>query len=310
MIAWLRAITPNRDCAVRVASIKSYPIVSTATLASARDQHDEGECPRLMHPLEEERLTTQNSKAMNETRINAPVDDRSSRAAPKTLPENEPLEMDDRFAEALRGFGPPGILAVLVIFAGNLIVVPLSAVLVLVWAKLSRTPWREIGYVRPRSWIGGLVVGIGFGVLLKFLMKMIVMPLLGADPINQTYHYLAGNPRAALSFIYAVTIGAGFGEETFFRGYLFERLGKLVGKSLGAKVVTVLITSVFFGSLHYQQGLAGVEQATIVGLVFGTTFAVTGRIWMLMCAHAAFDLTALAMIYWDLESAVAHFVFK
>jgi hypothetical protein len=27
-------------------------------------------------------------------------------------------------------------------------------------------------------------------------------------------------------------------------------------------------------------------------------------------AHAAFDLTALAMIYWNLESKVAHLVFK
>ena len=264
----------------------------------------------FIHPLEGETLTTQNSKAMNETQISALVDDGSSQTALSTSTENGDPEKNDRFAEALRGFGPLGILAVLVIFAGNLIVVPLSAVLVLVWSKLSRTPWREIGYVRPRSWIGGLAVGIGFGVALKFLMKMIVMPLLGADPINQTFHYLAGNPTAAVSYIYAVTIGAGFGEETFFRGYLFERLGKLFGLSVGAKVATVLITSVFFGSLHYQQGLAGVQQATIVGLVFGTIFAVTGRIWMLMCAHAAFDLTALAMIYWDLESAVAHFVFK
>ena len=59
-----------------------------------------------------------------------------------------------------------------------------------------------------------------------------------------------------------------------------------------------------------MQGLTGAEQATIVGLVFGTIFAVTGRIWMLMFAHAAFDLTALAMIYWNLETRVARIVFK
>jgi membrane protease YdiL (CAAX protease family) len=57
-------------------------------------------------------------------------------------------------------------------------------------------------------------------------------------------------------------------------------------------------------------GLAGAQQATITGLVFGTIFAATGRLWMLMCAHAAFDLVALALIYWNLESDVAHLVFK
>lgn len=28
-----------------------------------------------------------------------------------------------------------------------------------------------------------------------------------------------------------------------------------------------------------------------------------------MIAHAAFDLTAVAIIYWNLESAVAHIIF-
>ena len=73
----------------------------------------------------------------------------------------------------------------------------------------------------------------------------------------------------------------------------------------------MLLTSVWFGVGHYSlQGLAGVEQATIFGLLFGTIFAVTGRIWMLIIAHAAFDLTALAMIYWNLESKVAHLIFE
>ena len=218
---------------------------------------------------------------------------------------------DDRFVAALRGFGPLGIFAILVILAGNLVALPLSALLVLVWARWSRTPWREIGFVMPSSWMRTAVVGIAFGVAFKFLMKMIVMPLLGADPINQAYHYLAGNQAALPGLLFAVIVGAGFGEETVFRGYMFERLGKLFGSGVGAKVAIVLLTATLFGMAHYSvQGLAGAEQATIVGLVYGTIFAVTGRIWMLMIAHAAFDVTAVAMIYWNLESAVAHFVFK
>jgi hypothetical protein len=216
----------------------------------------------------------------------------------------------DRFAAELRGFGPLGILAVLIIAAGQ-IVAPLSAVLVLVWRRLSRTPWREIGYVRPKSWIGTLVVGLAFGIAFKLLMKAIVMPLLGANPMNQAYHYLAGNPAALPAAVWTMIVVGGFGEETVFRGYMFERLGKLLGRSPSAKTATVLVTTALFASLHYfDQGQAGAQQATITGLVFGTVFAVTGRIWMLMCAHAAFDLTAVAIIYWNLESAVAHLIFK
>jgi len=199
----------------------------------------------------------------------------------------------------------------LAVLAGNGVVAPLSGVFVLVWAWRSRTPWSEIGYVRPKSWIASLLIGVVFGAAFKLLMKAIVMPLLGADPINQAYHYLAGNDAALPGMLFAILAGAGFGEETVFRGYFFERLGKLLGTSLAAKVTIVLLTGAAFGLVHYPgQGLAGVEQATIVGLVFGTIFAKTGRLWMLMCAHAAFDLTALGMIYWSLEADVAQLVFR
>ncbi len=218
---------------------------------------------------------------------------------------------DDPIAAGLRGFGPLGILAILIILAGNAVVVPLSAVLVLVWARLSRTPWREIGYVRPRSWIVTLAAGLVFGASFKLLMKAIVMPLFGAPPINQAFHYLVGNTAALPAILFAVIIGAGFGEETVFRGWSFERLGKLFGSGVWAKSSIVLLTTAWFGWDHYAlQGLAGVQQATIVGLVFGTIFAITGRIWLLIIAHAAFDFMAVAIIYWDLESAVAHFFFK
>ena len=216
----------------------------------------------------------------------------------------------DRVAAELRGFGPLGILAMLVIAASQ-IAAPLSAVLVLLWTAASRTPWREIGYVRPTSWTRGLAVGIVFGVSLKFLMKAAVMPLLGANPTNQAYHFLVGNPAALPGMILTMLVVAGFGEETFFRGYLFERLGKLLGQGRAATIVTVLLTSAVFASLHYfDQGLAGVEQAVITGLLFGTIFAISGRLWMLMCAHAAFDLTAVGLIYLNLETSVAHLIFK
>jgi membrane protease YdiL (CAAX protease family) len=217
----------------------------------------------------------------------------------------------DRFAADLRGFGPLGNLAILVILAGSLVGPPLSAVLVLAWASRSGTPWREIGYARPRSWIGGLAIGSVFGSAFKLVMKAVVMPLLGAEPINQAYHYLAGNRAAIPGALFAMIVTAGFGEETLFRGYMFERLGKLFGGGVGAKAAIVLLTAGLFGVAHYHdQGLAGAGQATITGLVFGTIFAVTGRIWMLICAHAMFDLVAYAIIYWNLESAVAHLVFK
>jgi membrane protease YdiL (CAAX protease family) len=220
-----------------------------------------------------------------------------------------------RLAADLRGFGPLGILALLVILlAGNVIVggvvVPIGGILVLVWVRWSQTPWREIGYARPKSWIGGLVAGLAFGFVFKLVMKAVVMPLLGAPEINTAYHYLAGN-RAMLPAAMLGMVAAGFGEETVFRGFLFERFFKLFGTGAGAEASIVVLSAAVFSAGHYVNlGLAGVEQAIFTGLVFGTIFALTGRIWMLIWAHAGFDLAALAIIYLNLESDVAHLIFK
>jgi len=226
-------------------------------------------------------------------------------------PEVDSVTAADGLAARLRGFGPIGILAILIILAGNFIIAPLSAILVLIWTKISQTPWREIGYVRPRSWPKTIVTGIVVGVTLKFIMKALVMPLLGAPPINQAYQWVTGNTAVIPLMLYTMIVTAGFGEETFYRGWMFERLGKLLGHSRAAKSAIVLITSILFASVHYpEQGIPGVEQAFLTGLIFASIFAVTGRIFLLMVMHAAFDLTAVWMIYYALETRIAHFIFK
>jgi len=206
---------------------------------------------------------------------------------------------------ALRGFGPLGLAAILVILAGNFLFAPLSAVLVLLWAYAAQTPWHELGFVRPKSWTRGIVIGAFFGAVFKLVMKAIVMPLLGAPAVNAHYHFLTGNTAALPGMIPTLIVVAGFGEETVYRGYMFERLGKLLGSSRRAKIAIVLITTSLFAAAHYpDQGIPGVEQAVFTGLAFGGIFAVTGELFMLMVAHATFDLVALALIYWNVEAKV------
>jgi len=88
----------------------------------------------------------------------------------------------------------------------------------LAWAKLSRTPFRDLGFVRPKGWLIILLIGISLGVAFKIIMKAAVMPLLGAPSVNQAYHFLVGNKAALPGILFTLTISAGFGEETVFRG--------------------------------------------------------------------------------------------
>jgi len=219
--------------------------------------------------------------------------------------------MNHDTALRLRGFGPIGVLAILAIFAASVAGIAVSAVLVLAWASLSDTPLRNLGFKAPRSWIVTIAGGAIFGIVFKLVAKIIVMPLLGAPDLNASYHYLVGNADALPWIIATVLVSAGFGEELFFRGYLFERLGTLLGTGKFAVAGTVLVSTVLFALAHYRdQGLPGVEQATMTGLVFGGIYAWRRQIWFPMVAHAAFDLAAIAIIYGNWEGALARLVFR
>ena len=217
----------------------------------------------------------------------------------------------DSHAAELRGFGPWGLVAMAIVVGGALLGGWAGGALVLLWAYRSRTPWREIGLARPRSWFLTALAGLLVGGVFKLFGKSVLSPLMGVAPVNQTYHYLVGNTAALPGIVFFILVSAALGEEIFYRGYLFERLGKWWGKSVPAKLATVVVTTILFGLAHLaDQGRDGALQAMITGLVFGTIYAATGRLWFVMFAHAGFDLTAVAIIYGNLETRVAHLFFR
>jgi len=163
----------------------------------------------------------------------------------------------------------------------------------------------------PRHPAAALPAGLAVGIALKLVVKSIAMPLLAAPEMNAPYHYLVRNAAALPWLIFTVLASASFGEEVFFRGYLFERFGHLFGGGRIALFATVVISAALFASFHYHdQGLPGVEQASMTGLVLGALYAWRKQLWLPMMVHAGYDLAALAIIYFDWERAVAHLVFR
>ncbi len=219
-------------------------------------------------------------------------------------------ELASDWRSGLAGSGPLGVLAFVVVLLATVTLSPLvGSVLVLIWVRLARLRYAEIGFVRPRSWGAVVFYGVLSGVALKLLMKAIVLPLTGAEAVNQRFHFIQGNPAAALGLA-AYAFIAAFTEETLFRGYLFERVGAWLGRNRLGAAVALVFSSALFGILHFQQGALGVTNATIVGLVSGAIYlANKRRLALLMVLHATFDLVSMAIIYFGLEETIGSAIF-
>ncbi|MDH4057649.1 MAG: CPBP family intramembrane metalloprotease [Cyclobacteriaceae bacterium] len=220
--------------------------------------------------------------------------------------------MKEKLKGALAGMGAPGILFALVTLFITVLLQPLGAAIVLWWRNFCKVPFREIGFRRPPNifiMIGG---GILAGVALKLFTKAVVMRLLGDDSlINVHFQYLYQNPTAALQFVFLIVFFAGFCEEIVFRGFLFQRLIKVLGNSTTSLVFVVIISSVLFGIPHLRQEFYGIVHATIVGLTFGTLYLVSKKnLWLLIVTHSFYDLFSLLLIYNGWERQVSTLIFQ
>jgi membrane protease YdiL (CAAX protease family) len=199
-----------------------------------------------------------------------------------------------------------GVLLVLV-FARILHVFPFSSiayafVFVLVSLFLRRIGLTGIGLTLPKSSRRILLLGIGSGILLQFLSLHVIEPLLakltGHLPDLSQFSALKGNTQFLLMWLAISWTVAAFGEEIVYRGYFMNRLTDLIGKTRSTWVVSLILSAVLFGLIHYYQGTSGMASTGISGLIFGILYLVTQRnLWTAILAHGAYDTVGFLLIF-------------
>jgi hypothetical protein len=94
-----------------------------------------------------------------------------------------------------------------------------------------------------------------------------------------------------------VALGAPFFEELFFRGFLRTALRRRFGAH-----GSVWLQAVFFGLAHFGESKTSLGNVSVVlamfgvGVVFGYTAKLTGRLGAGMIAHCLFNLLAVALV--------------
>ena len=103
--------------------------------------------------------------------------------------------------------------------------------------------------------------------------------------------------------ILPVTVFIGLYEEILFRGFLLSRMSVLC-RDLR---VAIILTSVVFGSLHYTQGVTGMFQTGVIGLVLAIVVTRARSLWPSIIAHACVDalsLIALVLLLPELRKLI------
>ena len=109
---------------------------------------------------------------------------------------------------------------------------------------------------------------------------------------------LRGNLRTTLISIALVWPLAAFGEEMIYRGYLMNRVADLFNRTRPAWITSLFATHIAFGLSHAYQGVTGVVDEGLMGVLLGVIYLGTGRnLSVGIVAHGVSDTIDLLLIF-------------
>lgn len=97
-----------------------------------------------------------------------------------------------------------------------------------------------------------------------------------------------------------LSISAGICEEIVFRGFFITYLNSLLQflPPLTAQWLAVLIPAIIFGMVHYYQGWKAMLKISLMAILFGYIFVLTGSLWLLMLLHFLVDVLGGTFSWW------------
>ena len=120
---------------------------------------------------------------------------------------------------------------------------------------------------------------------------------------------LQGNLLLLIIFLAVSWTEAAFVEEMFFHGYLFNRITDLAGTQRIGILIALMATSLVFGAAHAYQGISGVVDTALAGLLLGLLYLYAGgNLWLPILTHGVIDTVGFLIIYfgpvWLIEKTI------
>lgn len=164
----------------------------------------------------------------------------------------------------------------------------LAAVILVAWLAQGRSlPALGLGW--GSGWLAWALVAVALGVVV--MMALQTRGIAASRDTRAMVRAKLAGVREVLphdaheqTWFRAVSVTAGVCEELMFRGYVTWVIAAVAGPWVAAA-----LTAALFGVAHLYQGLPGILQSSLVGVIMSAVVAAAGSLWPAMLIHAALD---------------------
>jgi len=180
--------------------------------------------------------------------------------------------------------------------------IPISLLMMFLLFRWRKLPIRLLGLYKPKNWTKVILIGLIIGILIQVFSIFIQTPFLEwlgiakADLSN--YEIIEGNNSMLILFLVISWTTAGLGEELIYRAFFLGQLVMFFENSKYKWIISLGISSIIFGLLHFNNGLEAIIGTGITGFFLGLVYLKTDRnIWAAYIAHGIADTIAVFLIY-------------
>jgi membrane protease YdiL (CAAX protease family) len=162
--------------------------------------------------------------------------------------------------------------------------------------------WRDVGLKRPDNWLPtiglALLIGIGYQVLDTVAISPLLQSLTGQSIDLSQFSFLKGSLPALLLFLVITWTEAAFIDRMFFRGYFFNRLTDFTESKRTGVIIALVVSTLIFGAAHAYQGITGVVDTFLAGLVLGLLYLFARRnLWLPILTHGIINTLGFLILF-------------
>jgi membrane protease YdiL (CAAX protease family) len=145
------------------------------------------------------------------------------------------------------------------------------------------------------------LIGVGYQALDILAIAPLLQRLTGEAIDLSQFALLRGNLAALLVSLVLTWTEAAFVEEMFFRAYLFNRLVDFFGRGHLGIILALIIHAILFSLGHTYQGLTGVLETALAGMLLGILYLFSRRnLWLTILVHGVIDTSGFLLIFYGL----------
>ena len=180
--------------------------------------------------------------------------------------------------------------------------IPIAVISIFILFRWKKVSIKYLGLFNPKNWLKTILIGLVIGVFIQVFGIYVLSPIkewMGiVQEIPAAYAAIEGNNSKLIIYLVVAWTTAGFGEELIYRSFFLGQFVSVFNNLKSKWILSLIISSIIFGFLHFNNGIDAIIGTTITGFIIGLVYLKTGRnIWAAYVTHAVANTVGFLIIY-------------